>query len=56
MVEELPAIVRIKSQEREGQPLLDLARSFHHARCAFIPYRPTFGPTAQNVCNRSGSK
>ena len=45
MIEKLPAIVRIESQEREGQALLDLARGFHHARCAFIPYRPTYGPT-----------
>src|SRR4051794_33756317 len=49
MIEELPAIVRIKAQQRKRQALLDLTRGFNHPGGAFIPYGPAFGPAAYNI-------
>jgi hypothetical protein len=49
IIEELPSVVTIKAEEREGQRVFDVFNLLEDVRFPFSPDRSLFGPTGGNI-------
>src|SRR4051794_11454407 len=49
MIEELSAVIAIKTQKLEREPIFHVFGGMEHSGRTLIPYRPAFGPGRENI-------